>query len=184
MGKSLKKVIMVAVVAAIAISATVFFYDLNGKSFDFSKSELMVVPTGSMDGSPTDYEISTIPVDSLIMSHKLSAEEKTGLKIGDVITFHQDGIIKVHRVVMVFPDGSVITKGDANILPDAPVPSGDIVGKVVGVSPTVGKAVSAVKGAMDSNPVVFAIGVILLIVMIFAIGELISLLRQRPDQKQ
>ena len=136
-----------------------------------------------MDAAPEDYEISTIPVDSLIMVHRLSADEKNDLKIGDVITFNQDGMVKVHRIIDLLPDGRIVTKGDANLNPDVPITSDDVIGKVVGVSPIVGKVVSFIKDFMADNPMLFIVAVILLIVMIFCIGEMISMLRKGPDEK-
>ena len=80
--------IYVIVIMVLFIIVSTFFYHLNDDSNDYSRSELLIVPTGSMDGGPTDYEISTIPKDSMIMSHFLTDEEKDELKVGDVITFH------------------------------------------------------------------------------------------------
>ena len=168
----------------IIVSAGIYFFNINGKSLDFSDSELMIVPTGSMDAGPKDFEIPTIPKDSLIMTHHLSAEQKADLKVGDVITFHQGGLVKVHRIITILDSGTVITQGDANPNPDDPVSSEDIIGKVVGVSAGVGKVISVIKGAMVNNPFLFFVAVVQFIVMIYAIAELISLLREKPDFKE
>ena len=176
-------VVKIVIAVAIIISTCAYFYNLNGKSLDFSSSELMVVPSDSMDAGAKDFEIPTIPEDSLIMVHRLSADEKYELKYGDVITFNQDGMVKVHRIISILPSGMIITKGDANITPDLPITYDDITGKVVGVSPIVGKTVSAAKDLMDNNPALFIVGIILVIAIIFSIVELIIILKRRPDDK-
>ncbi len=174
--------IVAVIILASLIATTVFFFHLNGDSMDFSDSELLVIPTGSMDGGPQEHPISTIPEDSIIMVHNLSDEEKSSLAEGDVITFHQGGIYKVHRIDEIGKDGTLYTKGDANQSRDAPIKLSDVNGKVVGVAPNVGKAVSFLRDASIGSPLLIIIGIILLIIMIYSIVEIVGIIRNQ-DQK-
>ena len=165
------------------VATSSFFYHFNGDSFDFSDSEILVVPTGSMDGEPQDYPIKTIPEDSLIMVHSLSDEQKTELKVGDVVTFHQDNKYKVHRIIEI--DGEkIITKGDANPSPDAPIKMGDIDGKVVGVAPNVGKVVNFIRDAFLNSPLLMILGAVIIVVMIYSIIEVIQIMRGKEEKEE
>ena len=158
----------VIVIASLFILVSSFFYNLNADSYDFSHSELLIVPTDSMDGNPRDYEISTIPKDSMIMVHILSEGEKGDLKVGDVVTFYQDGIYKVHRIYKI--DGeTVITKGDATLVQDPPITMGDIRGKVIGVSAGMGVVISFVKGILSNIVLLIIIAILIIAVMIYEI---------------
>lgn len=134
-----------------------------------------------MDGEPRNNAISTIPEDSIIMVHDLTEAQKSTLEVGDVITFHQGGIYKVHRIVEIKGDGTLVTKGDANQSNDAPIKMSDVNGKVVGVAPNVGKAVSFVRDASIESPLLIIIGVILLIIMIYSIVEVAEIIRNKDQ---
>ena len=177
------KAVPVVIVVAILISTTVFFFNLNGGSFDYSKSDILIVPTGSMDGDPQDYPISTIPKDSVIMIHVLSDDQKADLEVGDVVTFYQGGIYKVHRIKEIDGD-TIITKGDANQLPDAPIKSSDVVGIVVGVAPAMGKIVTFVRNSFVSSPLFIIIGIVILTVMIYSIIEVINIVRHGDEEEE
>lgn len=87
----------------------------------------LVVPTTSM--------VPAIPKNSLVLVKSVPA---TSLKVGDVITYinplHRQQTIS-HRIIKTYTlSGRVpafVTKGDANKVPDVPVTSGSVVGKVV-----------------------------------------------------
>lgn len=176
----LKTVIVAAIVIVVLISTTVFFYHFNGDSLDFSNREILTVPTNSMEGESQDYPIPTIPEDSLIMVHLLSDDEKKDLKVGDVVTFHQGGIDKVHRIIEIRDNGTLVTKGDNNQSADAPITYGDVFGKVVGVSVNVGKVVSGIRTFVNSSPILIIIGIVLLIIMIATIIEIIGIVKEKP----
>lgn len=178
----LKTVIVAAIVIVVLISTTVFFYHFNGDSLDFSNREILTVPTDSMQGEPQDWPISTIPKDSIIMVHLLSDGEKKDLARGDVITFRQGGIEKVHRIVEIDPDGTLTTQGDNNSGKDPPITLNDVHGKVIGVAPTVGKAVSAVKDFTMNSPILIIMGIILLIILIYSVIEIIRIVRKKDDE--
>ncbi len=177
----LRTFVIVAVVVIGLVTTTLFFYHFNGDSLDFSNREILTVPTNSMEGEPQDYPISTIPEDSIIMVHDLSEEQKNSLTEGDVITFHQDGIYKVHRIISIPGDGTLVTKGDANQSNDAPIKISDVNGKVVGVAPNVGKAVSFVRDASVGSPLLIIIGIVLLIIMIYSVIEIIGIIRNKDQ---
>ena len=180
----LKVCIIIAVILILVIPTTIFFYHFNGDSLDFSNREILTVPTNSMDGEPRDYSISTIPKDSIIMVHLLSDEQKKDLVKGDVITFRQGGIEKVHRIITdIGPDGTLTTQGDANPTPDPQITLDDVDGKVVGVAPTVGKAVSAIRDFTLDSPILIIIGIILLIILIYSIIEIIGIVKEKPTDE-
>lgn len=150
--------LLVTFVAVIGIGG--YVYHLNGDSLDFSGTDVRVVVTGSMDGElRTEYDIDTIPVESAVFIHKVPDGPSayafyTSLKIGDVVTFHyknpvtREDMIVTHRITDIsdsYGDIKYTMAGDAII--DDPTnssvqvvyaSSGDIVGKVVGVSQILG----------------------------------------------
>ena len=178
------KIVTITIVAIIITSTVVFFYNLNGKSLDFSDSSLLVVPTGSMDGEPTQYEISTIPKNSMIMVHNLSDDQKKDLAIGDVITFTQAGILKVHRIISIDAvSGTLVTKGDANQSADPQITFDDVSGKVVGVSAVVGGIISTLRNTLMHSPILMIVGLLLVIMMAITIMEIIKILRESKDEE-
>ena len=83
--KVLLSVAAVLVVALAAVGALMVF----NKSPDLLDSDFKVIVTGSMDGEPhPEYDIETIPVNSLIAAHKLHGDEVKDVKVGDVIGFY------------------------------------------------------------------------------------------------
>mgnify|MGYP002673358883 FL=1 len=126
---------------------------LNGGSLDFSDTEAKVVVSGSMDGEPRDYEIRTIPTGSLIMIRQVPSNPSdfySSLKVGDILTFDynhpvsHESMVVTHRIIAIDESSGVYTytlKGDS--VADDPTngsvqtvtsDSGDVIGKVVGVS--------------------------------------------------
>ena len=106
------------------------------------------VLTGSME--------PTIPVDSLIIVKEASPEE---LQEGDVISFFSRdpsllGEVNTHRIVSIHEEDGALTfetKGDANNVNDRYLTrEGDLVGKVIYSSLTLGRLLRLV-----SNPIVF-----------------------------
>lgn len=169
--------IFVIVVTCLVMVVSSFFYHLNGDSYDYSRSELLIVPTGSMDGGPTGYEISTIPKDSIIISHFLTDEEKDQLKVGDVITYHQDGIYKVHRIVSINGD-TIITKGDAAHSTDDPITKDVVVGKVVGVSAIVGNVIFAIRDILRNHGLLIFIALVIIVIMIHQVRVVLSIMKE------
>lgn len=87
---------------------------------------MKVVASGSM--------APTLPVGARIFLQDASDIQK-----GDIITFlDNDDEVVTHRIIELRPDGSIITKGDANLTADVydpPLTSSDVLGKVVYMSP-------------------------------------------------
>ena len=175
-------VIGVIIVSLLVIPVASFFYHLNGNSYDFSRSEILIVPSDSMDGGPTGYEISTIPKDSLIMAHILLDSEKDELKVGDVITFYQEGIYKVHRIVSI--DGKlIVTKGDANPSVDHPIGIEEVKGKVVGVSSIVGDLIFAIRESVSTG-LLLLLALVIVIIMVYEIRVVITIVKEDNDNSQ
>ena len=57
-------------------------------------------------------------------------------QVGDIISYHKDNNVYTHRIVTINDDGSYITKGDANSMPNIdPVYYYEIVGEVIEIYP-------------------------------------------------
>lgn len=84
--------------------------------------ELKIVKSGSMEPQ--------IPTGALVVVRHAEPYVK-----GDIITFGKDSkndIPTTHRIIAINPDGSFMTKGDANEEADAnPAARGDVIGKVL-----------------------------------------------------
>lgn len=115
---------------------------------------ILRVLTGSMEPA--------IPEGSMLLVQKTDPET---LRSGDVISFFSpdpslDGALNTHRIQQVVTDGGTlqfVTKGDANFLEDQQmVNEQQVVGKVIFVSPALGKLVRLV-----SNPLVFGLAILL-----------------------
>ncbi len=154
-----KAIALAIVVLAVSFSAY-YIYDHNdgfGTDTDFK-----IVVSGSMDGERrTQYEIDTIPLGSLIWIKKVPTDPQTAsdfyknIAIGDVLTFSythpisKESMVVTHRVIDILESEGVFTytlKGDS--IDDDPTngstqtvtsASGDIIGKVSGVSPWLGQ---------------------------------------------
>ena len=162
-------------IALLAVAACVFIiYDLNGGSLDLSGREIRIIVTDSMDGEPTEYPLSTIEKDSLVMVRTFSDDEtKAKLSVGDVIQFRYNGVLNHHRVISNDQaSGLIIAKGDNSPVSDH-VLYQDITGQVVGKSHILGMAVSFIK----SNWLI----IILAIVVITSGFSLVRELR-RPSE--
>lgn len=127
---------------------------------------MLRVLTGSMEPE--------IPEQSMLLVRQTDPET---LEVGDIISFFSpdptlNGSLNTHRIARIESDGSslrFVTKGDANVLEDQQaVDARQVVGKVVFVSPLLGKLVSFV-----SNPLVFGL-VILLPLAAMLIGNLVG----------
>ena len=169
----------VAIVLVVALSVVGALMVFN-KSPDLLDSEFRVIVTGSMDGEPqtqyedTNFDIRTIPVNSLIAVHKLSGDRSDYVKVGDVIGFYSEALGGniYHRVIEIDEsNGRYVTHGDAN----SPgvnelVPFEKANGIVVNVNHAAGEGVSLVK----NNLIQLILMVILFFVMIEAILTLIK----------
>ena len=125
---------------------------------------LALIITDSMDGEPTDYPISTIPKDSLVMVRLISEDEKYDLQPGDVVQFKYHGILNHHRVVSNDTENhKIVTKGD-NTTSSETVPYENIRGEVVGVNHFLGvifELVSSYFYVLLVSIVVLYIGILL-----------------------
>lgn len=152
-----RMLVIVAIVLAVALSLTAYLWDRNGNSLDFSDTQVLVVISGSMDGEPrTEYEIETIPVESMVFVREVPSDPDeaqefySSLRVGDVLTFDYrhpvsgESMVVTHRIVSISESGGVYTytlAGDS--IADDPTnsstqtvtsDSGDVIGKVTGVS--------------------------------------------------
>ena len=115
----------------------------------FGYSSLMVA-TGSMSG--------TIEEGDLII-----IKDTGDYKIGDIVTFFQDGdtIPTTHRIYNIDEDGLWKTRGDANDSYDKrSISSDEIIGEVVLVIPYVG---TFIDWAVEGGGLIYIIGIFLII---------------------
>ena len=163
-GSSKKKTIFSVVALVIVASLCAYtFYDLNGKSFDLSDREALLIVTDSMDGDVKTFDIDSFPRNTFVMVKHLSEQEKLDVKIGDVLSFKYNGILDHHRVVEThFDQGYVVTHGD-NTHSTENVSLASINGEVVGTNHWLGAIVSFIK---DNFLIVIAV-----IATIAIIGE-------------
>ena len=159
--KTIFTVIALVIVASFCIYT---FYDLNGKSFDLSDREALLIVSDSMDGDVTEYDIDSFPKNTFVMVRHLSEQEKLKVEIGDVLSFRYNGIMDHHRVIETHFDQSyVVTHGD-NTHSTENVSLSAINGRVIGTNHWLGVLVSFVK---DNFLIVIAV-----IAAIAIIGEI------------
>lgn len=109
--------------------AYVMIMNSRGKAVSFFGKSILTVVTGSME--PSVHE------GDYIIIEKTDSKE---LKVNDIITYvsrQEDikGMYVTHRIIGIDPDGSFLTKGDANKAADRlPVYPEDILGKYTGRS--------------------------------------------------
>ena len=173
-----KILLAVAVVLVVALSAVGALMVFN-KSPDVLNAEFRVIVTGSMDGEPqkyedTNFDIETIPVNSLIAVHKLSGDRSDYIKEGDVIGFYSEALGGniYHRVIEIDEaNGRYITHGDANSPGvNESVPFEKANGIVVNVNHEAGEGVSFVQ-----NHLLYLVAmVVLFFVMVEALLILIK----------
>ena len=130
------------VIASVAIACGLVLFHFNGDSVDPTDRQVVLVVTDSMDGDVREYEIDSFPADTLVMVKHLSPYERQFLRVGDVISYHYDGSLVHHRVVLI-GDGYVYVHGDNNHSTEK-VMLEDINGKVVGTSIVLGHALAFV----------------------------------------
>lgn len=148
------------VLIVVACCAAGYGLHLNGWSLDPTGTDAMVVVSGSMDGEPRDYDIATIPAGSLVVIRTVPPDPGAfydSLEVGDVLTFRYvhpasgERMNVTHRIVGIEESSGVYTytlRGDS--VADDPTngsaqvvtsDSGDVIGKVVGVSHWLGATV-------------------------------------------
>ena len=144
---------IVLIVASLFVLLTVVMTP-SGQVPQVMGFSILQVLTGSME--------PTIPEGSMLL---IQETDPKSLQPGDIISFFSpdpslDGALNTHRIQQVVAEGDTlefITKGDANFLEDQqPVAAEQVVGKVIIISPTLGKFVRLI-----SNPLVFGLAILL-----------------------
>ena len=122
---NLKKVIKLIVdiitcilIALVALYLVLAFYNKyinkDGK-FLIGKYYIFQIATGSME-------------HELVAGDYIIVEKTDDYKVGDIITYREDGYYITHRINQM-DENKIVTKGDANNSPDSPISKDKIVGK-------------------------------------------------------
>ena len=144
-GNKRRTIVSIALLVIVASFCIYTFYDLNGKSFDISDRQPLLIVSDSMDGDVDGFEVNSFPKNTFIMVKHLSEEEKREVQIGDVLSFQYNSILDHHRVIEThFDQGYVITHGD-NTHSTENVSLSAINGKVIGTNHALGVVISFIK---------------------------------------
>lgn len=92
------------------------------------------------------------------------------LQLEDIIVYQSGSSLIVHRIVSMYGD-TIVTQGDANNVPDEPISTSQIKGKVIGHIPWVGNVLNFLKIPVVSLAV---------LILAFALTEL-SFRRQKEE---
>ena len=111
-----------------------------------------IIKTNSME--------PTISTNDVVITKKV---EKQNIKVGDVITFFQEGEVITHRITKIDENGDYTTKGDNNNIEDTfKINYKDIEGKHILTIPYLGAIVQAL-----DNQIVFLIITLIVLIFIF-----------------
>ena len=143
---------------------------------DLRDTEMRLVVTGSMDGEPTDFPISTIPVNSLVVIRHVDPDS-FDFEIGQVIAYSSDGMVIVHRVIDIDEEKRELRlKGDANKTFEI-VSYDDVIGYVVGVSPFLGKLMMFLR----SNAVLVIAFIACSLLVVYSVREIVRIMREEEQ---
>lgn len=92
---------------------------------------MAVILSGSME--------DTLSIDDLVLIHRQKEYE-----VGDIVVYQSDAELIIHRIVKMDKD-ELVTQGDANHVPDAPIRFSDVKGKMIGHIPGIGAVVRRLK---------------------------------------
>ena len=107
--------ILIALVALYLVSAVYNkFFNKDG-NFLIGKYYIFQIATGSME-------------HELVAGDYIVVEKTDNYKVGDIITYREDGYYITHRINQM-DENKIITKGDANNSSDSPISKDKIVGK-------------------------------------------------------
>ena len=132
--KAIMRIVLLVIAGAVV---GVNLYSWNAKSLMGNSLPMpfgcgvAVVLSGSME--------PTIRIDDLII-----VTEQEDYKENDIVAYQSGNMVVVHRIIEVEPD-TVITQGDANNAPDAPIRKEMIKGKVVHWIPGAGRIARLLK---------------------------------------
>ncbi|MCQ2079013.1 MAG: hypothetical protein MJZ38_03025 [archaeon] len=127
-----------------------------------------------------DVSIDKIPVNDLVMIHKMNNGEKQSIHVGDVISFvnPSTNLLTVHRVVKINCDSegnsvSFVTKGDNATQDPYPVNIDKVQGVVVGDSQVLGAIVHFAQG----STVLLIMIIVILIVIVSVVRDIFRMRR-------
>jgi signal peptidase len=99
----------------------------------------------------------------------------TSIKVGEIVQYETTNMTIIHRVIDTFTSGGsmwIVTKGDANSVPDDPVNSGQVTGKVLFTIPQLGWVsiglrtfTAMVLNYLSTNPIIMGTALAALILL-------------------
>ncbi|MBP5224687.1 MAG: signal peptidase I [Lachnospiraceae bacterium] len=109
------------------------------------------------------------------------AQPKDAYEVGDIIIYVRDAGLPSeklisHRIISIGED-TMIVKGDANAIEDAPITKDQVVGRMAFYIPRVGKAVSFLKTPLGY-------GCIAALIVLLITVNLISMKREKKEKKK
>lgn len=165
---------VMSAVTALLVGFTVYVMisNINGKVVTVFGHSVLRVVTGSMTPS--------ISVGDYIIVEKIPQED---LKVGDIISFYSEadeimGMVNTHRIYEINPDGSYVTKGDANMIEDdAPVHYDRVIGKYIGKS----RFLRWLGSFADKQKLIMSI--IILVLLAGSIYEVVTIAKIQKERK-
>ena len=169
---SAKKVLRIFVLVIISVIVSSLFFSWNARILADNKLPMpfgigiSVIITGSME--------PTLHVDDMVVIVSASHYKKD-----DVIVYQDGNSLVIHRLIKLDEDGrQAVTQGDANNVPDPPIPTKSIKGKLLFSVPHVGKVVHFFKSLPGTGLV------LLLAVLLFEWPYLTQAIRRRREKKK
>lgn len=129
------KILISIIVAFVVVTGykTVDPFDLGYQTQDFFGLQIYSIGSDSMFPA-----LKT--GDCVLVKHT----DVSDLEKGDIVAYHLADSVIVHRVEN-FSDAFVITKGDSNNTPDAPVRNSDIIGKSIYTIPKMQTVIETIR---------------------------------------
>lgn len=140
--KHLKSIAQTALLIFVSLVIGFNLYSWNARSLMGNAMPMpfgygaAVVLSGSME--------PTLLIDDLII-----VAESDDYTTGDIVVYQSGSMLVVHRVIEMGPD-TLVTQGDANNAPDAPVRKEMIKGKMIACIPGIGRLVRLLKSPAAS----------------------------------
>ena len=142
---------MILLAVAIIFTSYVMIMNVRGKPVSVFGYSILKVMTGSME--------PTLGTGEYIVVKKTPVSD---LKVGDIITFYTEdptirGLLVTHRILSINPDGTMVSKGDANPVEDSVAVSPD---KILGRFACKARFFGMIGGFADKRKLIMVVVII------------------------